>query len=46
MCNSAALVRGRFHLSTWFAQRPSFFSVIAPEWPRVKAGLEARLDAP
>lgn len=24
----------------------AYFSVIAPEWPRVKAGLEARLDAP
>lgn len=35
-----ALVRERLPLSTWFAQRPSFFSVIAPEKP---AGAHAQL---
>jgi len=30
----AGLVKARLPLSTWFAQRPSFFSVIAPEEPR------------
>ncbi|HEX4330572.1 MAG TPA: class I SAM-dependent methyltransferase [Usitatibacter sp.] len=36
----AAMVAARFPLSTWFAQRPTFFSVIAPETP---AGAHAQL---
>ncbi len=34
----AALVAARWPQATWFAQRPSFFSVIAPESPAGTAG--------
>jgi ubiquinone/menaquinone biosynthesis C-methylase UbiE len=34
----AALLAGRWPHSTWFAQRPSFFSVISPESPADAAG--------
>ncbi|HST02844.1 MAG TPA: class I SAM-dependent methyltransferase [Usitatibacter sp.] len=36
----SALLQARLPLTTWFAQRPSFFSVIAPEQP---AGAHAQL---